>query len=99
MSFMGQITIQHVTFVHIIFPRGLMPLCKESALLTFHIYRMHICYTFSGLVFNIFTISTTFVWRIYYCCLLENNKRKEGKAVLCHAIQAELHETLSHFAW
>jgi hypothetical protein len=42
MSFMGQITIQQVTFLHIIVPRGRTPLCKESALLTFHIYRMHI---------------------------------------------------------
>jgi len=38
-----------------------MTLHKESGLLKFNIYRMNICYTFSRNVFNISTISVTFI--------------------------------------
>ena len=48
-------------FLHIIAPRGGMTLYIERALLIFHIYRMHICYTFLRIVFNISPISAIFV--------------------------------------
>jgi len=46
-----------------------MTLYIERALLIFHIYRMHICYTFLRIVFNISPISAIFVWWPCYSCL------------------------------